>query len=190
MSRSQQLFQFGIRTHTVVDLGVVDRPVAVIARELRVGVAILSPCVSRVLRDGRNPKRIDTQAVEKAFFDLGRDAFQVAALVIDTRVYVRTVQRCVVLGIAIEETVHQYTIQHLSVWIVACEFAGIEHGSAIVQRNQQIIQQCLAVAGEDAEVAAPLQFRQFLELDTIGSVLIVYQCLFRKQPVLHKEPET
>ena len=84
-----------------------------IARELRIGIVILSPGILRILRDGRYPNRVDTQAVEEPLLNFFRDAFQVATHIIDTRIDIRALQRSIVGKIAIVKTVNQQTIQHL-----------------------------------------------------------------------------
>ena len=59
MCRGKQFLQLCISTHAVVNLRIVDRPVAMIAGELGLGIVILSPGILRILRNRRYPQRVD-----------------------------------------------------------------------------------------------------------------------------------
>ena len=124
---AEQLTQFGVRAHTVVNPGIVNRPVAMVTGELGLRIRVLAPRILRVLRDRRDPDRVHAKRIEESFLDLQRDALEVAALIVHARIHVRPVQWSIVIWIPVVETVHQHAIEHLRLRIVPCQLVRFEH---------------------------------------------------------------
>ena len=144
--------QLLIGAKTLVDNGAVNRPIAVVAREFGVGIAVLAPRIVGVLGDGRNPDGGNAEVGEETVLNLLGDTHNVATLIVYFVQHLGRVDFPVVVGGTVVETVDHQRVENLRLEVFAGDILCILHHFATLQGEQHVVETATLRGGKYAHL--------------------------------------
>ncbi len=146
------------RAKSGVDLGVGNRPVAMIpaesAGDIRGRILPVAISLVGVAGQWRDPQGGHAERFEIPFVKAGPNAGEVSTMVVGAGVNRGVVHRTVVLRVAIAEPVHHHEIQDLGLPILAGQQGRIGDGNAVEQRNEDFCARGTVPGGPQAQIGA------------------------------------
>ena len=187
----QHVVQLLFGSKAFLHFGSKDWPIAVITRELGIGLGAIilvairewihTPRIPWVLGDRRNPDSGNTQFLEEALLDFLFDTLDVATLIIHNVQHFGAIHLPVVLLVAVVEAVNHQRVEDLCMVVKASEFSHVIYHFAVLHWNEQVVQVFAISIRIYTDKTATFAFApcRFDSDDCFGIVLTILYQFFR-----------